>query len=283
MIFYIAFLLLSLQRIISEYCPKSEEFILSLDKKCFKLYDGKIGFENISQSCNNNQGLLSGFINNSETRAVLQLLENHYKDLNATYIDRGFTCRSKKDPCLMNRDKNEGILNNITYLTDKFPCRGVMKIRDLTFFCIDMAIKTDIVYACQKNPLYIKNCTSYNGYDKYIDGNCYKLLEKIDFTKQTAEIMCKDNSGTLPIIRNDFENLAVDELLDKHKFQFWLDFSCLTKNVSSCRWSTNNKIIYKKLEKLNDDNLCGYIKNSSTWDTDHCDKKKKVICQIRNE
>ncbi|CEF62680.1 C-type lectin domain and C-type lectin-like domain and C-type lectin fold domain-containing protein [Strongyloides ratti] len=281
---YFLTIILFLQKVTSEPCPGSHGFLLAPTGKCFKIYHGRHDYNLIYRSCKEKGGELSNFFSDIDTYGFNLIIEKHYQKIKEKFVDRGFTCYNKNDKCKVNFDNKTDVQNNVIFLTNNLPCRGVMDLNSLIFYCIDMTSQSDIIYACHKEPLYIRKCLNLD-YKKYLDGNCYRLIENFVVTKKTAEAICKDESGTLPIISNYLENDIINKLYNKIQSPFWLDFSCSTKNSSSCSWSTEEKMKINQLGNFNfeNENLCGYIQNAGTWNVDNCDTQKRLLCQIKEK
>uniref|UniRef100_A0A0K0ELZ9 C-type lectin domain-containing protein n=1 Tax=Strongyloides stercoralis TaxID=6248 RepID=A0A0K0ELZ9_STRER len=281
---YLLIVVLFFHKVISEPCPGSPGFLLAPNGKCIKIYHGRHGYQKVLNSCEQKRGVLSNFFTDIETYSFNLIIEKHYKKIKEQFVDRGFTCYSKNDKCTLNLDNKINVENKVKFLTNNFPCRGVMDLKSYNFYCIDMNSENDIIYACYKDTFYIKKCSNLD-YEKYFDGNCYRIIENFVVTKKTAEAVCNDESGTLPIVTNYFENNVIDKLIKKIQSPFWLDFSCTSKNSSSCQWSTGEKMSINQIGNLNfeNDNLCGYIEKANTWNVDNCNTQKRLICQIRNK
>ncbi|CEF62757.1 C-type lectin domain and C-type lectin-like domain and C-type lectin fold domain-containing protein [Strongyloides ratti] len=270
--------------VISEPCAGLPGYFMAINRKCYKIYHEHLDKYLMKQFCEMDEGILSGFITDSDIHAFIQLLNAYFKNIKLKYIDRGFFCYKNSDNCFLNTGHDLKIENEIEFLTNEFPCRGVMNRENFKFYCISFGDLDDVIFGCEKDYLYIKNCTNHIQYKKYGDGNCYTLLENISFTKKTAEMMCREHSGTLPMINYDFENLVLNQLFREIGSPFWLGFSCPTKDPSTCKWSTNEMLKYARIDNLNltKDNLCGYMENQNIWGADKCNTRKKVVCQIRN-
>uniref|UniRef100_A0A0N5BVA1 C-type lectin domain-containing protein n=1 Tax=Strongyloides papillosus TaxID=174720 RepID=A0A0N5BVA1_STREA len=281
--FYLLIFLLFFQEISSAPCPQTPGFLLAPNDKCFKIFHGRHGYKKVHESCSQQGGILSGFVTDIETHGFNIIMGKHFRKIKEKYVDRGFTCHNKYDPCTMNSNHNETVTNKIEFLTDNFPCRGVMDIKKRTFHCVDMNYEENIIYACQKNSPHIKKCSNLD-YEKYTDGNCYRIIGDFAVSKITAKAICKGASGTLPIVSNYFESHVIDELMKKIQHPTWLDFSCETSDASSCKWSTGEKMQVNHIGHFNlkDKNLCGYIGEVNSWSADHCDTQKRVICQIKD-
>uniref|UniRef100_A0A0N4ZVH7 C-type lectin domain-containing protein n=1 Tax=Parastrongyloides trichosuri TaxID=131310 RepID=A0A0N4ZVH7_PARTI len=274
-IFYIA------SKVTSEKCPENPQFLYALSKKCFKLFHGKYGYDKIDKECKKFNGTISFFPSDFESYAFNLLVYDYFKNIKEKYVDRGFQCYSTKI-CVMNINKNQGVNNAIKFRTKNFPCRGVMELNTRQFYCIDKKLTHEVVFACEKDPPYIRKCPKLD-YKRYDDGNCYKVMEKFPVTKLTAKAMCTDDGSTLPIIRNDFESYALKKIINEIKDQVWLDFSCPTTNIKNCQWSSNEITNFNEIgnHNLKYNNSCGYIKLTGEWDTDHCEAQKRVVCQLK--
>uniref|UniRef100_A0AC35UHQ0 C-type lectin domain-containing protein n=1 Tax=Rhabditophanes sp. KR3021 TaxID=114890 RepID=A0AC35UHQ0_9BILA len=230
----------------------NDGFIYAENFKCYKVFQRIQKLEDAVSICESHNSTVASLHSFLDKYHFINFLNKFNLRNEKIIIMSGYKCIDKHVCNWFDLSKFASLSSFPKCGNNKSPCFGFLINNLSTWACLsenEYYKGNNIGFVCEKNDNALKECKN-SKYRRHGDGHCYrKILENQTFTSKVAQSLCEDDDANLPIIKNDIENMVINELSDNTG----IHLGCVRtpneeEKTCNCRWLDGSKALHNDFE-----------------------------------
>uniref|UniRef100_A0AC35UAG8 C-type lectin domain-containing protein n=1 Tax=Rhabditophanes sp. KR3021 TaxID=114890 RepID=A0AC35UAG8_9BILA len=267
-----------------QHCPYDNDFLLGINKKCYKIMIPALQTRRRSKECRLFSSVLARIVSDYDVYAIRKLFLRN-ANVRSIAIYGGFEC-TDINVCHNLKTRKEVKLS-IQIRKEQLPCYGIFNVESAKWSCLQNSTSLyKMPYICEKKISYnLPECSNKNGIREY-DNKCYsKNILKTVYSREVISKICKDFKMTLPIIEEEIVQSVVSNRARTLKSNIWIGLTCLTNRIEECVWSNGRNVSHHQFyppdvhTKLASEKCVYFDYESTLWKFSDCDVRYGVMCQ----